>query len=286
MKNIFVIFSLILILNITTLAQSDEWIDPVSAGHTAVTAWSNGNGDNSYFGPVNIGFTIPFFTRLYDEIFINTNGYLSFEEDLDETADQATIPYPVSPNNIVAACAMDLNVDNTLHPDANVYYGGTSSQFVVTYIHAYYNGSSTDYITFQIILHPNGNIKFQYNNLLSVEPVHPSIQVLPFEFKESGLVSEFKLEQNYPNPFNASTIISYQLPPPDGRAGIESWVTLKIHNLLGQEVGTLINEYKPAGSYEVEFNPAISIKYPASGIYFCRLQTKHYSETIKMLYLE
>jgi hypothetical protein len=56
----------------------------------------------------------------------------------------------------------------------------------------------------------------------------------------------FSLSQNYPNPFNSSTVISFQLP-------VISNVTLKVYDILGREVATLVNEEKPAGSYEIQF---------------------------------
>jgi hypothetical protein len=77
--------------------------------------------------------------------------------------------------------------------------------------------------------------------------------------------TEFRLEQNYPNPFNPSTKISWQSP-------VSSWQTLKVYNILGHEVATLVDEFRAAGNYETEFNPASSIKNLASGIYFFRLQ--------------
>jgi len=90
---------------------------------------------------------------------------------------------------------------------------------------------------------------------------------------------EFMLEQNYPNPFNPGTIIGWQLP--EG-----SKVTLKIYDVLGNEVTTLINEYKPAGRYEVEFNPVSAIGHLASGIYFYRLTAGSYISTKKMILLK
>ncbi|MFO7525077.1 MAG: FG-GAP-like repeat-containing protein [Ignavibacteriaceae bacterium] len=77
------------------------------------------------------------------------------------------------------------------------------------------------------------------------------------ESVEVGLPSGFELSQNYPNPFNPSTTISWQTPG-------GSWQTLKVFDLLGREVATLVNEYRPAGSYEVEFDAS---RLP-SGTYF------------------
>jgi hypothetical protein len=111
-----------------------------------------------------------------------------------------------------------------------------------------------------------------------VEPGGPVGSVSDVE-DERTIPLEFSLEQNYPNPFNPSTRIQYQVPS-------ISQVKIKVYDILGNELATLVNEEKPAGRYEVEFNPASGIWYPASGIYFCRLQTENYSKTIKMLYLK
>ncbi|GIK60066.1 MAG: T9SS type A sorting domain-containing protein [Ignavibacteriota bacterium] len=97
-------------------------------------------------------------------------------------------------------------------------------------------------------------------------------------------LSGFLLEQNYPNPFNPSTVIRYQLP-------VTGFVTLKVYDVLGNEVATLVNEEKPAGSYEVEFSVGQSAtggSSPdiASGIYFYKLQAGSFVETKKMLLLK
>jgi hypothetical protein len=91
--------------------------------------------------------------------------------------------------------------------------------------------------------------------------------------------TQYKLNQNYPNPFNPSTIINYQLP-------ISGNVTLKVFDVLGREVATLVDEYRNAGRYEVEFNTASSIKNPASGIYFYQLKAGDFVETKKMLLIK
>ena len=86
--------------------------------------------------------------------------------------------------------------------------------------------------------------------------------------------SEYSLEQNYPNPFNPSTRIKYQVSS-------ISQVTIKLYDVLGNEVATLVNEEKPAGSYEVNFNAS----QLSSGIYFYKLQAGSFSETKKMILL-
>ncbi len=99
--------------------------------------------------------------------------------------------------------------------------------------------------------------------------------------KENPTPSNFSLSQNYPNPFNPSTTIDYQLPT----AG---FVTLKVYDLLGREVETLVNEYKQAGNYKAAFNAGHleRSREMASGIYFYRLQTGSYSETKKLILMK
>ncbi|RKY93585.1 MAG: hypothetical protein DRQ01_04420, partial [Ignavibacteriae bacterium] len=85
----------------------------------------------------------------------------------------------------------------------------------------------------------------------------------------------FLLAQNYPNPFNPTTTIKFQIPE-------LSFVTLKVYDVLGSEITTLVSEEKTMGRYEVEFN---AITLP-SGIYFYRLQAGDFVETKKMMLLK
>ena len=94
---------------------------------------------------------------------------------------------------------------------------------------------------------------------------------------EIGLPTEFSLNQNYPNPFNPSTSIQYAISN-------TQFVTLKVYDLLGKEVTTLVNEEKPAGSYNVEFR--MQNLELSSGIYFYQLSAGDYVETKKMLLLK
>ncbi|MDT3695496.1 MAG: T9SS type A sorting domain-containing protein [Ignavibacterium sp.] len=101
---------------------------------------------------------------------------------------------------------------------------------------------------------------FEYSNIVEVKVR------IPFEFF---------LSQNYPNPFNPSTIIKYSLKD-DGK------VSLKIFNSLGEEVRTLVNEIKPAGNYEVEFNAS---NLP-SGVYIYSIQSGDFVSSKKMILLK
>lgn len=91
----------------------------------------------------------------------------------------------------------------------------------------------------------------------------------------SSIPNEIVLDQNYPNPFNPSTIISWHLPA-------SSQVTLKVYDILGNEVAALVDEYKDAGSYEVEFNASNL----TSGMYIYKLTASGLTNTKKLLLLK
>jgi hypothetical protein len=94
----------------------------------------------------------------------------------------------------------------------------------------------------------------------------------------------FSLEQNYPNPFNPTTKIKFEIPDQDRNDNTQ--VTLKVYDILGNEVATLVNEQKPAGTYEVEFKVAqVSRPELSSGIYFYQLKVGSFVETKKMVLL-
>ena len=92
---------------------------------------------------------------------------------------------------------------------------------------------------------------------------------------KGALPDKFELSQNYPNPFNPTTLIKYSLP----KAGN---VSLKVYNVLGKEVATLVNGYQTAGNYKVEFNA----RGLASGLYFYRLTAGDFVSVKKMMLLK
>jgi beta-glucanase (GH16 family) len=93
--------------------------------------------------------------------------------------------------------------------------------------------------------------------------------------KKSIILDKFKLYQNYPNPFNPLTNISFDLPR-------QSFVTLKVYDILGNEIATLYDEVKPEGSYDIKFDASKLL----SGVYFYKLQTEDFIQTKKMILMK
>ena len=87
--------------------------------------------------------------------------------------------------------------------------------------------------------------------------------------------SQYILEQNYPNPFNPSTVITYELP-------VLTIVTLKVYDLIGREVKTLVSDRQSAGIHSVTFNASNL----TSGVYFYRLQAGSFTGSRKLLLLK
>ena len=104
----------------------------------------------------------------------------------------------------------------------------------------------------------------------------------------SELPDNFHLSQNYPNPFNPTTTIEFTIPTPpqpspyQGEGLREGLVTLKIYDILGNEISTLVNEPKSPGTYEIQFNASNL----TSGVYFYKIETEKFSQSKKMILLK
>jgi len=101
---------------------------------------------------------------------------------------------------------------------------------------------------------------YEYSKIVEVNLSHPKT---------------FLLSQNYPNPFNPNTIINYDLP-------VNSSLTLRVFNILGKEIITLVNEEKPAGRYQVTLDGSNL----SSGVYYYQLKTETFTDTKKLLLLK
>jgi photosystem II stability/assembly factor-like uncharacterized protein len=103
----------------------------------------------------------------------------------------------------------------------------------------------------------------------------PLSEVVTATEQRNNLVVHFYLQQNYPNPFNPTTTINYSIPK-------ESLVTIKVYDLLGREIKTLVNEDRPAGKYSVNFNA----NNLSSGIYLYTIKAGSFVQTKKMVLLK
>ncbi|MBM2841408.1 MAG: Peptidase protein [Bacteroidetes bacterium] len=152
------------------------------------------------------------------------------------------------------------------------YYGGSSTTFNVldslrTQTFQIYLSTAPD----SVVLDPDGWILKQI-----VSP--------PNSVSDEQQPTAFRLFQNYPNPFNPSTTIAFTLPSlgsrrAEGREREGSHLTLRVYDVLGREVATLVNEVKPPGEYTVNFN-ATSL---ASGVYMYRLDSGEAIQTRRMI---
>ena len=105
---------------------------------------------------------------------------------------------------------------------------------------------------------------------------HPLVNIVTDVNEINDLVPvAYDLGQNYPNPFNPSTTIKFSIPE-------SGMVTLRVFNMLGQEVATLLNSEKTAGVYEASFDASAL----SSGIYFYTLDSKNFTSTKKMVLLK
>jgi hypothetical protein len=104
----------------------------------------------------------------------------------------------------------------------------------------------------------------EYSNIVEIEIAAPD---------------KFSLEQNYPNPFNPTTTIKYSVPFVEN--GKDIVVQLKVYDILGKELKTLVNKNLSAGIYESDFNAS---DYP-SGLYFYTLSVGNFAQTKKMILL-
>ncbi len=105
---------------------------------------------------------------------------------------------------------------------------------------------------------------------------YPEDGATSVEIPDNKIIADnFELHQNYPNPFNPSTIISWQ-------TSISSHQSLKVYDVLGVEIATLVDEYLPAGKYSIEFNSSTTKNDLPSGIYFYQLRVGDFSSVKKM----
>jgi hypothetical protein len=211
------------------------------------------------------GFTgfpfLPGFSRIYQ---VDLNGNVSvFKDSLTSVVDLAIDPRD---NNLVALEYSEFNLDAGFLPGTGkvIKFSGSMVDTLVT-------GLS---LSTGLDISENGGLfvsTFTDGRVLKFDA-----NITDIEFNSSGTIpGTFTLKQNYPNPFNPSTNIEFQTTA----SGL---IILKVYDILGSEVATLINEERPMGTYQVKFNA----EEFSSGIYFYTLKTGEHIQTRKMVLMK
>jgi hypothetical protein len=179
------------------------------------------------------------------------------------------------------------NVNSTYSDDTEFSVNDGSGETVVQRSGKYtYSNLPADTATGKTILHVGnkigslrGFVYYSFNQYKFVPRTNADfVNVIltgVAEREGDAVPARYELSQNYPNPFNPSTTIRYAIP----MAGL---TTVKVFNLLGQEVATLVNEMQPAGAYTVHFNASAL----SSGVYFFRIQSASFNSVKKMVLLK
>lgn len=254
-----------LILNL----NSEQWFGNIGLPSTedfydiSVTAFDITNSEQ---------FSIPNATRfttigplVVDHSEIPQTGENVFSLKLYLRNDGSTV---MATNVSAVVLTNDTNVTNITGTNffGNIAPGEVKSQ--VSFPIAIYTQNDPSSIDFIVHIFSNGN--FFWSDSLTV-----TVPVTGIAENETNLPIEYALKQNYPNPFNPTTTINYSIPK-------EGLVTLKVYNILGEEVDILLNEIKQVGNYETNFD-ASSL---SSGIYFYRLKAGDFIETKKMILMK
>ena len=175
-------------------------------------------------------------------------------------------------NNWVKMDSLLINLRTLAADSKGNIFGGTSSKGIYSSSNygAVWNRDSSINSVSSFYFDADGYV-YAGTNLGFLRSVNPVMAVN----ENKSLAKDYSLSQNYPNPFNPSTTIKYTV-------GSHQFVSLKVFDVLGNEVSTLVNEEKSAGNYSVDFNAS----HLSSGVYFYTLKAGSFVESKKMIFLK
>jgi glycosidase len=162
----------------------------------------------------------------------------------------------------------------------NMKFTGGFEQGNTYWVNDLYNDTSfhvagSDLANFNVSLSAYGSGIYTISSQQEMVVLPPLPQIVSVDERVDNTPKDFQLFQNYPNPFNPSTTIKYQIP----NSGI---VTIKIYDILGREIKTLVNRFEKSGAYEIHVNASDL----ASGVYYYQLKANKFVSTKKMLLLK
>jgi hypothetical protein len=226
-----------------------------------------------------------------------TSGLPPYPQDciFDEENNRLLVVAWANNAPIQAVSLSDSTVTNVVSTNFGLFDGITKDQFGNVYVSSHHgagkiykydkNFANTPELISSGHIEPAGLGYNTRDNILAI-PNYGSHTIDFIQINVSSVirdqrefVNSYKLYQNYPNPFNPSTKIKYQIPE-------ISFVILKIYDVLGNEIATLVNEELPAGKYEVEFSMGLINQTLPSGVYFYQLYAGSFVETKKMVLIK
>ncbi len=240
---------------------------------------------------LNVELFEAFFPPLGWKIF-NQDGYITFDKFTGANG------ITITGNNAVIMDFFDYNIIGQRDSMYSKTYAGLLSSDTVRFDYSYAQFNSTYIDSLIVKISSDGGLTFpveifRKGGLALATAPQTTLFFIPnnsnqwrsYNYPLNGIVSvdnnfgeipvRFELKQNYPNPFNPKTIISYQLP-------VTNFVKLKVYDILGKEIVTLVNEKQSPGSYSVTFDGSNL----SSGIYFYQLTTEGYTDTKRMVLIK
>ncbi len=157
--------------------------------------------------------------------------------------------------------------------DEPFYYMGSFGTNTFTYTDGEVNINVKESTIQYYVAATNGAQEDPTNTVTAIGDYNPHKENRP---GEESSVFKYYLSDNYPNPFNPTTSISYSIPE-------NAFVTLKIYDVLGNEVEVLISEQKEPGNYQIDFNASSVSRRISSGIYYYTLTAGNFTSTKKMI---
>lgn len=213
-----------------------------------------------------------------NDILIGSNELGVFKRSLSEIC----VTAPATPVAIAATAITKTGFTanwNAVTGATGYYLDIATNNTFTNFVTGYNNKDVSNVTTYAVTnLTPNTSHYYRvraYNSVGTSDNSNTSNVILVGVNDEEKIPTEYILEQNYPNPFNPSTTINYQIPE-------ASFVTLKVYDVLGNEVAILLNEEKSAGIYKVKFDASNL----SSGIYLYKLTAGSFSQTKKLILMK
>jgi len=240
-----------------------------SGGFTVLknNEWTNYDSKNSilksnYISPYSLD------VDNADNIWCSTNNYGAYEFTAEGVWKEYNSTNSGLPSNSIRKIFIDAqnNIWFCTYGWGIAKYDGSAWSYLTTA-----NSGLGSNSTRSILIDKNGN--YWIGTFAGLSYYNPNVVGVEQDYQK--IPNNFELYQNYPNPFNPATIIKYQIP-------VSGNVTLKVFDVLGREVATLVNEFQAAGSY-ISKLIATSL---SSGVYFYRLQSGNYSATKKLILMK